>query len=79
MPYKFNTKIPNKEKYYPVRSSNSKTDIKQWVSWAEKHHPEQKFIIVDDSKAKLKSEYKDYWKFRYKQKLDEKYHVYGTY
>lgn len=79
---KIQLKIPNKNKYYPVRAGNSLSDLKKWITYAKRNYPKQKFIIVDYYKQRMKDKKnREYWKSRYNSPLglESKYMVYGTY
>ena len=79
---KITTRIPDRNKYYLVRTGNSLTDIKRWINWAKKTTPKQRFILVDNYTPKIKikdATMKKYWKFRFGGGYENKYHVYGSY
>lgn len=82
MARKITIKIPNKSKYYPVRTENSLSRINKWVKYARKEYPQQKLIIVNNFKIKMATkdkETKKYWKLRFKGGYEPKYVVYGSY
>jgi len=68
-----------KDNYYLVRTGNSLTDIKKWISWAKKTSPKQRFILVNNYALKMKTKDKEYWKSRFNGGLEDKYYVYGSY
>jgi len=77
------TKIPDKRKYYPVRTGNSLPQLRKWLKWAKKNTKGQRFIIVNEYKMSMRDaktpELKKYWEYRYGSKLESKYMIYGGY
>jgi hypothetical protein len=74
------TKRPDFNTYYPVRASNSLTDLKKWASWAKKNYPKQKIILVDDLGKKLKDKKMGaYWKMRTKAGYEHRYMAFGSF
>jgi len=72
---KYGYEIIDKYKYYSVRAGNNLTILKNWIKWAKKNYPQQKFILIDsinNMKDKLS-------KIRMKAGYDNRYTVYATY
>ena len=79
MKIKVQIKIPDKRKWYPVRSGNSLTNLRKWINRAKKNS-KQKFVIVDYYTPRMKDKkYQEYWKARYMGGHESKYMVYGSY
>jgi len=79
---KITTMIPDRNKYYLVRTGNSLTDIKRWINWTKKTYPKQKLILVDTYTPKMKNKdmnMRKYWKLRFGSGYEHKYYVYGSY
>lgn len=83
MAMKIHLKAPDRHKYTSVRNGNDLTKIKRWMKWAKKNYPGQRFILVNNYKAKMLSakdkKTRDYWKVRFKGGHEDKYIVYGSY
>lgn len=80
MPSPLKNTEPNKFKWYPVRAGNSLPELRKWIRWAKKNYKEQRFVIVDYYKKRMKDKKnREYWKMRYKGGMEDKYMVYGTY
>lgn len=65
-------------KYYLVRTSNSLSDLKKWISWARKNGYKQKIIIRDTLKHTPKEYINDH-KTMIKQGREWRYHAYASY
>lgn len=72
------------KKFYPIRASNSLSELKAWVSRMKKLYPNQKVVIVDTLGDVLRDkntpkQMKDYWRMRMKAGYDKRYMAYGSY
>jgi len=67
--------IPDKRKYYLVRTENSIVKVRKWLKFATKKS-NQKFIVIDRINL-FKSN--SYWRMRHKDGYEDRYHIYATY
>ena len=68
--------MANKD-FYPVRSGNDLKQLKEWIRWAKKKYPDQKFKIKQEINKKMLKDI--YWQTRVKLGHEDIFHVYGSY